>query len=669
MRALFVSFSLLFFVSSFAGANDAKGPRVPSEVEVAGMKLKITEAARKDIQKDVDALHQSPKYFNVKLDRVKLYFPIIEKIFKEEGVPDDFKFLAVQESALISDAVSSANAVGFWQFKDFTGREVGLRIDKNVDERLNIVSSTYGVSKYFKRHNFYFKNWIYTILAHMTGRGGAMKHVDKQKFGAKKLTIDKNSHWYVKRFLAHFIAFRDELSGKHSQGLSLLPYEKGEGKNLEQIAKNFKVEIEEVKKYNKWLKRGKVPSEKTYTVLVPTKKKVKISPQKKDKEKIDVEPGEPVITKKTYPNIRKGLNTSKTIFIKINGIQSILAKKTDTSDSLATKGKIRLSKFLKYNDMTIESAIKEGEIYYLRPKRNRANIYFYTVNQKESMWDISQKFGLKVSKLAKLNRMLTIDEPEIGRVMWLREKRPKDTAIEIKEIISQPIDEIDEKPLPAFQEIPEPISELETSSEEQQAPAKELETSALEADNNNEPVTEKSINSKGKGKIHKTVVGETLYSISRLYNVSVAELTKWNNLNSTSLEIGQEINVGEQLEVSKTQEPNDDTDESKIHVVMSGETLYAVSRKYDISVETIMQLNDLNSSDLFLGQKLIVNSSVAIENLPNIPPVDEITIHVVEPGDTLYGISKKYDVSVDAILDMNNKDNINLEIGEKIRVK
>ena len=71
----------------------------------------------------------------MKIDRMLLYFPIIERIFKEEGVPEDFETLAIQESGLISDAVSSADAVGFWQFKDFTAQEVGLRVDKRIDER------------------------------------------------------------------------------------------------------------------------------------------------------------------------------------------------------------------------------------------------------------------------------------------------------------------------------------------------------------------------------------------------------------------------------------------------------------------------------------------------------------------------------------------------------
>ncbi len=134
---------LFFSVFLIAGVSaQAQTPQVPHKMEFAGMTLTIRDDARREIQKDVNALTQSPKHHNIKIERAKTYFPIIEKVFEEERVPDDFKYLALQESALIADAVSVSNAVGFWQFKDYTAVEMGLRVDKEIDERLNIVSSS-----------------------------------------------------------------------------------------------------------------------------------------------------------------------------------------------------------------------------------------------------------------------------------------------------------------------------------------------------------------------------------------------------------------------------------------------------------------------------------------------------------------------------------------------
>ena len=141
----------LLFVK--AAASYGQAPQVPHKMQFAGITLTIRDDARREIQKDVDALTKQPRYFGIKVERAKTYFPIIEKIFAEERLPDDFKFLALQESSLISDAVSVTNAVGFWQFKDFTAVEMGLRMDKDVDERMNLISATRSAAKYIKQNN------------------------------------------------------------------------------------------------------------------------------------------------------------------------------------------------------------------------------------------------------------------------------------------------------------------------------------------------------------------------------------------------------------------------------------------------------------------------------------------------------------------------------------
>ncbi|MFN8844722.1 MAG: lytic transglycosylase domain-containing protein, partial [Chryseotalea sp.] len=181
-------------------------PEVPHKMNFAGITLTIRDDARREIQKDVDALMQSPRHFQIKVERAKAYFPIIEKIFAEENLPNDFKYLVLQESALIGDAVSVSNAVGFWQFKDFTAREVGLRVDDVVDERMNIASATRGAARYIKKNNYQFNNWIYALQAYQMGAGGVSRAVRDVESGVRHMTITSQTYWYVKKFLAHKIA-------------------------------------------------------------------------------------------------------------------------------------------------------------------------------------------------------------------------------------------------------------------------------------------------------------------------------------------------------------------------------------------------------------------------------------------------------------------------------
>ena len=164
------------------------------------------------IQNEVDAIHANDKYFQIYIDRVNIYFPFIEKIIEEEGMPEDIKYLAIQESALISDAVSSSNAVGFWQFKSETAKDYNLVVNSNIDERKNIISSTKAACRYIKNSNYTFENWMFSILSYQQGLNGAKALVDPKLYGAKRMTIDMNTHWYVIKFLAHKIAFQDHIN-------------------------------------------------------------------------------------------------------------------------------------------------------------------------------------------------------------------------------------------------------------------------------------------------------------------------------------------------------------------------------------------------------------------------------------------------------------------------
>ena len=599
IRITLISF-LIIFSNLTLFAEDVYIPKVPSEMEFAGLKLKITEEARRDIQKDVFELRKSPTYFNIKLERVRLYFPLIEKVLKEEQVPEDFKYLCVQESGLISDQVSSSDAVGFWQFKDFTGKEVGLRIDRNIDERLNIVASTHGAARYFKRHNFYFRNWLYTVLAHMTGMTGAKKYVDTDNFGASKMIIDANTHWYVKRFLAHKIAFEKDEDGNHSEGLKLVEYTKGQGQSLSQISDNHKIDEKLLSQYNKWMKKGKVPEEKEYSVIIPVKNKVPKSLTNADNQH-SIKP----VGSKSVVLLGKELNRNKTIFIKINGIAGILAKTSETMATMAAEGSIAPDKFLKYNDLKETDAILEGEIYYLKPKKRKANVFYHTTEPGESLWDVSQKFGVKLSKLAKMNRMSIIDNPETGRLMWLRKTRPKEVQVEIKELPTQ-----------------EQIDQIIGRKSEDQRPNKTNEI--IKAEDSDNQVIDNPIKKPIKGsekesvgilrksdRIHKVGKGETLYSISKKYNVKVIELMNLND-SKGSISIDQELYIPEsEVEVikefeEKEEEKKDEKLDISLHVVEPRDTIYKISKKYNINVDKLLEMNQKNNFNLSIGEKLVI---------------------------------------------------------------
>src|SRR5690554_1356549 len=219
-----VGLILLFFTCFLHGASKAQTPQVPKAIHFADMTLRLNEQARREIQADVDALYRNSAYFQIKLDRVNLYMPTVERVLQEQGVPQDLKYLVIQESSLISDAVSTSNAVGFWQFKKGTAEEVFMRVDNQIDERKNIVSSTKGAALYLKKHQSHLDNWMCALVSYQMGLGGARKYFGDKYRGKKTVDIDRNTHWYFKKFLAHKIAFESQLGKLVSNGNYLQEY-------------------------------------------------------------------------------------------------------------------------------------------------------------------------------------------------------------------------------------------------------------------------------------------------------------------------------------------------------------------------------------------------------------------------------------------------------------
>ncbi|CCK79597.1 lytic transglycosylase domain-containing protein [Desulfobacula toluolica] len=115
------------------------------------------------------------------IKRSARYFPHVEHILKQHGLPLDFKYVPVIESALRPHAGSSKGAVGYWQFLKSTGRRYGLRIDSKVDERRNIFKSTHAACKYIKALNLQFGSYLLALSAYNMGEYGLEGEIELQK--------------------------------------------------------------------------------------------------------------------------------------------------------------------------------------------------------------------------------------------------------------------------------------------------------------------------------------------------------------------------------------------------------------------------------------------------------------------------------------------------------
>lgn len=214
------------------------------------------------------------------MKRANRAFPVIEPILKEYNVPDDFKYLAVIESAL-TNAVSSAGARGFWQFMEATAKESGMEVTSVVDERYHLVKSTHAACAYLLKAKEKFGSWTLAAASYNAGMAGIANQMEAQKVdNYYDLLLNEETSRYV--FRIH--ALKQIMENPQNFGFAvnkddlyqLLPTKKIEVdstiNNLADFAKTQGVNYKILKLHNPWLRDKKLPnpSKKLYVIEIPT---------------------------------------------------------------------------------------------------------------------------------------------------------------------------------------------------------------------------------------------------------------------------------------------------------------------------------------------------------------------------------------------------------------
>lgn len=644
-------------------------PEVSKKIEFAGITIKLDADAQNMIQKEVNSLlTPENKYLLDKLERIQLYFPIIESILEEEEIPEDFKYVAVAESSLFPDAISSSNAVGYWQMKPATAQELGLRIDKDIDERKNIYASTRAAAIYLKRNNLIYKNWISTLFSYSLGAAGISKIVPAQWSHATEVSFDAQTDRYLIKTIAHRIAFEYRINRLKELPTGFVEYKKAKGKTLNEIATMVNVEVNELKKYNAWLQTTTIPDDKDYSVAIL------VAADKIDDIQTKLNRQNELATSiATYPILKRVTVVTATeeepIFYEINGKKGILAKPGDDVASLARSSKMKIKDFLLYNDMTDKEFVEEGKIYYLKKKNRKGPVPNHVVLTGQTMWEISQMYGIRMKNLLRLNRMNTVQRIQKSRVVYLQKKRPKDQPIEYlnekdsedlertpmnenysgeneKVLVkdarknkNSPKTEVVEKPTkPTQNTIPESITVEESTkntnrpirnndddiivisdkddvkTEPKKQPSKPIEViiPATTTNPTTIPKTTTTSNTAVSSTSNHTVdAGQTLYSVARQYNVSVRDLAEWNNFTTSErLQVGQVLVIKAPTKSYTAPAKNETktivSSKSNTHLVQKSETLYSISKRYGVTMKQIQDWNGMTDQNVKIGQTLII---------------------------------------------------------------
>ncbi|HIY87951.1 MAG TPA: lytic transglycosylase domain-containing protein [Candidatus Bacteroides pullicola] len=178
--------------------------RVPAEVRFAD---EVIPLDRYDLRERMDRELMAFTYMHsstmLTIKRANRYFPIIEPILKKNGLPDDLKYLAVIESSLNPLARSRAGAAGMWQFMKGTGRDFGLEVNANIDERYHIEKSTEAACDYLKQAYAKYGSWLCVAASYNAGQARITQQLSKQGVDrAVDLWLVEETTRYMFRLLA-----------------------------------------------------------------------------------------------------------------------------------------------------------------------------------------------------------------------------------------------------------------------------------------------------------------------------------------------------------------------------------------------------------------------------------------------------------------------------------
>lgn len=291
----------------------------------------------------------------------------------------------------------------------------------------------------------------------------------------------------------------------------------------------------------------------------------------------------------------------------VNGVAVKTAKTGETVKTIASDNYVKDKHIRKWNDLPKDAKIEPGEIVYLKPKRRRGSEEKHIVIKGEDMRDISQQYGIKLKLLYRKNRMDKGTEPKEGEVLYMQKKRSNDDAVDLA------------NKKPKWQE-DEPKEFVNPHS----LPKRVIDTTDFS-------------NPGAKNKVNLVVPdyhivnkGDNIYRIAEKYHVFEEDLLRWNSsLNPSIMSIGQKIYLSE------------DAAKKNNATVKSSEEKTVI--KAPITEKEIEKIKE----------------DIAVDG-----PVK----HVVVKGDTLYNICKRYNVTVDQLKEWNKLETINIQLGQKLQV-
>lgn len=263
-------------------ASSASSWALPESVTFAGEPMPLENFdTRESLDRELNATAYRHGSTLLTIKRAGRFFPEIEKILKEQGIPDDFKYLACAESDL-SNAISPVGATGFWQIMEGTAKEYGMTVNNEIDDRYNLEKSTLFACRYFKKAYERYGSWTMAAASYNNGISG----LDEQ------VSIQKETNYYdlllneeTARYIFRIVSLKLIMADPAEYGFNVdpedmykpVPYTEVKIDtavvSFEQFSRKFDTNYKMLKFLNPWLRKPYLtnPTGREHIIRVPVK--------------------------------------------------------------------------------------------------------------------------------------------------------------------------------------------------------------------------------------------------------------------------------------------------------------------------------------------------------------------------------------------------------------
>ena len=545
-------------------------------------------------------------FTKIVLGRSKLYFDLYEATLAKHDMPIELKYLSVIESGLRPQVKSPAGALGLWQFMYGTGKNYGLIENSYVDERMDPVKSTEAACKFLKKLFGIYNDWNLALAAYNAGPGNVNKAI--RRSGGKR------TYWEVRPFLPretqgyvpNFIA-ATYLMSYHTQHNIVPATNKHHFYQLDTICLSKAIHMSTIEKLTGW-------SESEIAALNPIYK-TKYVPQTEPKQCITgpiKEIGKLVSVVDSLYTLEKSIYFPKPKPVIVPPVDSL----KNVSDTIVIPSVVSQDTVVK----SVTKSVKKSAIVWHKVKRG------------ETLSTISAAYGVETDQIKKWNYLRSNVAPK-GR--WLKILK----------------------------------------SDEDKVPEKVVETEIISA-------VQESVQSKKNKNIQDSISINNKSSVkSKLNKVGKKQVIDTNELLANKINGKNQKTKTNEVAKNSTKQLIVDTSVTVFHTVLKGELLSKIAEKYSVTVNDITKWNNLTSSSVIAGQKLKIITKVQLPVLEVKTPVKQTVVkpkvvvpakkyYTVKPGDMFNRLAESHGLTPQQLHDLNSGIDPNtIRVGQILRVK